>query len=392
LRRLVPWLVAAAVLAALVWAFLPQPVPVELAEVGPRSIEVAVEEEGEARIREVFTVSATIAGKLQRTGLHAGDPVTAGETVVASIGPAAPALLDARSRAVAEAGVEAALSAIDLVRAQVAQAEATLDFMTGEAERATELFDRATIARRILDNAILQQRTAEAARDSALANLTMRERELESARAVLDATEQGGPEGCCVTLTAPVSGRVLRVVTENEQVVQPGQPILEIGDPSNLEVVVELLSRDAVRVAAGAAARITGWGGPALAARVRRVDPSAETRVSALGIDEKRVQVILDLDGAPEDWALLGHGYRVIVGIELWRGDDVLSVPIGALFRDGSDWAVFVAEDGRATLRRIMLGERNGTAAQVLDGLQPGEQVILHPSDRVAEGVRIASG
>jgi HlyD family secretion protein len=391
MRRLVPWIIAALVVAGLVWAFLPQPVAVELAEIGPRTIEVMVEEEGEAQIREVFTVSATIAGKLHRLNLHAGDPVIAGQTVVAEIGPVAPALLDARARAVAEAGVQAAKAAVDLARAQLAQAEATLEFMATEARRSTALFDRGAIAERVLDNAVLEEKTAAAARDSAQANLTVRERELESARAVLEAADNGGTESCCIKLTAPVSGRVLRVVTENEQVVQPGQPIVEIGDPADLEIAVDLLSRDAVRVAAGAKAVITGWGGAPLAAHVRRVDPSAETRVSALGIDEQRVEVILDLDGAAEDRQLLGHGYRVIAQIALWRGEDVLAIPIGALFRDGSDWASFVAVDGRVELRSIMLGERNGDYAQVLEGLQAGDQVILHPSDQIAEGVRIVA-
>ena len=390
MRRLLPLAAALAVIAFLVWAFLPRPVEVELAEVAPRALEVAVEEEGEARIREVFTVSATMAGKLQRIGLHAGDAVQEGEPV-ASIGPAAPMLLDSRSRAVAEATAAAAQAATDLARAQLAQAEATRDFAAGEANRAVALFQKGAMSERAYDNAIREQNTAEAAVASAQANLAVREKELESALAVLRSDAEGAGTACCVEILAPVSGKVLRVLTESEQVVQPGTPILELGDPGNLEIVVELLSRDAVRVAEGAQATVSGWGGPAIPAVVERVEPSAVTRVSALGIDEQRVTVILALTGAAEDRKALGHGFRVIARIALWREEGVLTIPVGALFRDGSDWATYVLRDGRAALQKIDLGERNEDFAQVLGGLQAGDQVILHPSDQVAEGVSVAA-
>lgn len=390
MRRLITAALGLMVLALIVWAFLPRPVEVEVAEVAPRTIDVVVEEQGEARIREVFTVSATIAGKLQRISLHAGDPVIADETVVAVIGPAAPALLDARARAVAEATAAAAGAAVDLAQAQVTQAEATLEFTTSEADRALALYERSAIAKRLLDNAVLARRTSQAALDSARANLAVRLRELESAEAVLASAEANGADNCCVELRAPVSGRVLRVLTESEQVVQPGTPILEIGNPENLEVMVELLSRDAVRVREGAEARITGWGGEPIRARVTRIEPSARTKVSALGIDEQRVEVVLTLEGAPEAWRLLGHGFRVVTRISIWRGDDVLSIPVGALFRDGSDWAAYVLRDGRARLQVITLGERNEDHAQVVAGLTAGQQVILHPSDLVADGARVA--
>ncbi|MBD3765423.1 MAG: HlyD family efflux transporter periplasmic adaptor subunit [Rhodobacterales bacterium] len=388
--RLIPALSALAVLALAVWALLPRPVPVELADIAPRTLEVTIEEEGVARIREVFTVSSPIAGRLSRIGLHPGDAVVAGQTVVASIGPAAPALLDSRARAVAEASVAAAQAAVDLATAQLAQAQAAAEFATAEAARAQALFDRAATSQRLLDAAILDLRTAQAAVDSARANLAVRSRELESARAVLAGTGLSGTQTCCVDVTAPVSGQVLRVLTESEQVVPAGTPILEIGNPGNLEVAVDLLSRDAVRVQPGAAAQVTGWGGPPLAATVARIDPAAVTRVSALGIDEQRVTVILTLGGDPQDWQALGHGFRVIARIGLWRAEDVLSIPVGALFRDGSDWATYVLRDGRAALQRITLGERNDDIAQVLTGLQAGDRVILHPSDRIAPGVRVA--
>lgn len=390
MRRLILAIAVLALLAGIVWAFLPRPVEVEVADVAPRTLEVAVAEEGEARIREVFTISATIGGKLRRIDLHAGDPVFAQKTVVAVIGPAAPALLDSRARSVAEATRSAAQSAVDLAAAQVAQAEAALEFRTAEADRSRALLERAAISQRVLDAAILEQRTAQAALDSAKANLAVRKRELESAEAVLGTGDPSGAEACCVDIIAPVSGRVLRVLTENEQVVQPGTPIMEIGNPGNLEIAVDLLSRDAVRVREGSEAQITGWGGAPIAARVERIEPSAKTKVSALGIDEQRVGVILNLRGDPADWQLLGHGFRVIAHINLWKGEGVLSIPVGALFRDGSDWATYVVQDGRARLRIITLGERNESFAQVLSGVPVGEEVILHPSDLIADGVAVS--
>lgn len=391
MRRLALALTLLAIVGLAVWALLPRPVAVELAEVGPATITVTVEEEGEARIREVFVVSATIAGQLQRINLHAGDTVVADQTVVALIGPAPPALLDARSRAVADATVAAAQAAVDLARAQHLQAEATLEFRTAEANRAKALYERLAISESARDAAVLDERTARAAVDSATANLAVRERELESARAVIEAASGPGPAPCCEQLVSPVSGHVLRVLTENAQVVAPGTPILEVGNPGDLEIVVDLLSRDAVRVRPGAAARITGWGGEALTAQVDRIEPSAITRVSALGIEEQRVEIALTLHGDPSRWQALGHGFRAVAEITLWQGEGVLSIPIGALFRDGSDWATYVLRDGRARLQIIRLGERDSQRAQVLEGLAAGDQVILHPSDRITDGVRVTA-
>ncbi len=391
MRRILPVLAVLALLGLAVWALLPRPVEVDVAAISPRTIAVTVEEEGTAEIREVFVVSAPIAGRLRRSDLHAGDPVVAGKTVVAAIGPAAPALLDARSRAVAEASLAAAEAAVDLARAQVVQARATLGFRRAEADRAAALFDRAAIARHVLDLALLERDTAEAALQSAEASLAVRGRERDSAAAVLDGTISAAAEACCVTVTAPVSGQVLRVLTEDEQVVGPATPLVEIGDPADLRVRVDLLSRDAVRVRPGAEARITGWGGPDLTAVVERIEPAAETRISALGIDEQRVQVLLRLTGDAKGRQGLGHGYRVVARITLMTVPEALSIPVGALFRDGSDWATFVVKDGTADLRRIALGERDDEFAQVVQGLAAGEEVILHPNDLVSAGVSVTA-
>ena len=391
LRRFITLLVVVAIAGAAAWALWPQPIPVETEAVAKRDIEIFVEEEGKSRIREVFTVSAPISGKMLRVNLHAGDAVIEYDTIIASIKPPDPALLDARSRQVAEAAVEAARAAVDLAAAEVRQAEAQLAFMQSELDRATELARRGTISERAYEKAKLDVETAAASVESAKAALMVKKRELESARAAL--TEGTGSTGgaCCVDVRAPVSGRVLRVLTESEKVVQAGMPLVEIGNPADLEIVADLLSRDAVRIRPGADATIENWGGPPLAAKVSRIDPSATTKVSALGIEEQRVPVILNLEGDPSQWAELGHDFRVVVRISLWKGSNVLAIPVGALFRRGADWVVYVIEDGKAKIETVELGQRNADYAQVTGGLSEGAVVILHPSDQVADGVSVAA-
>ena len=385
MRRLIASAALLATLALLLWVFLPDPVPVETAHIEKGDLTVTVEAEGEARVREVVIVSAPIAGLLQRVTLHPGDTVRTGQTV-ARIGPVTPALLDARARAVAEATAAAAAAAVDLARSQLVQAEATRDFARTEAARARTLFSRAALSQRMLDDATLAERTAEAALASARANLAVREQELQSAQAMLDGAP-AATAACCVDVKTPVAGTILRVATEDEQVLQPGTPIMEIGDLGDMEVVVHVLSRDAVDIAEGAEATVTGWGGPDLPARVDRVEPGATTRVSALGIEEQRVEVRLSLRTPPPP--TLGHGFRVTARITLDRAEGILRVPVAALFRSGGDWAVYTVQDGRAALRLVSLGRRNDEQAEVLTGLEEGATVILHPADTVSDRVRI---
>ena len=387
MRRLASAAAIAAFLGLLVWAFLPDPVQVETAPVSRGDLAVTVEAEGEARIREVVVVSAPITGLLQRVTLHPGDIVAAGQPV-ARIGPVSPALLDARARAIAEATAAAASAAVELARSQLVQAEAALDFARTEADRARTLFARAALSQRLLDDASLAERTAAANVDSARATLAVRERERQSAEAMLNGDATSGPM-CCIAVASPVAGSILRVLTEDEQVVQAATPILEIGNLGDMEIVVHVLSQDAVGIAAGAEATVTGWGGPDLAARVDRVEPSASTRVSALGIEEQRVEVRLSLSGPSP--STLGHGFRVTARITLDKAGNVLRVPVAALFRSGGDWAVYSVVEGRAALRPVSLGRRNDDLAEVLGGLDETDTVILHPSDEVSDRVRIAT-
>ena len=389
-------IVAALVLLAVAagaWALRPQPVPVDVAVIGSGPMEVTVEDEGITRIRDIYTISAPVGGKAQRSPRRVGDSVKADETILAVIEPGDPGFLDIRTQRVSEAQIEGLRAAIDLAEAQVQQARAQLEFAQSDLNRAMELALRDTISQRAYDQVRFEVATAESGLASAEATLEVRRRELASAEAGLiqPGSAATGNAACCINVMAPIDGRVLRVAVESAQVVQAGTPLIEIGDPRDLEVVVDLLSRDAVRVEPGAQARITGWGGAEeLSARVARVEPSGFTKVSALGIEEQRVRTILEFTEDSAARSRLGHNFRVVARIAVWQADDVVTVPLGALFRDGESWAVFVVENGTATLRRVAIGERTMREAELRDGLLIGERVILHPSDRIADGAAVA--
>jgi HlyD family secretion protein len=392
IRRLITVAVISGVIAAGIWALWPQPAPVDVALIARGPLEVTVEDEGTTRVREVYTVSAPITGKMLRPPQKVGDEVVAGKTVVAVLQPTDPQFLDVRTQRVNEAAIEAAEAAVTFAEAQVTQARSQLTFMQGDLRRATELSARQAIAERTLDKAKLDVASAEAALASAIATLEVRRQELESARArmIQPGQQSTGGGTCCIQVLAPISGRVLKIVAENEQVVQAGAPLIDIGDPGALEVTVDLLSRDAVRVDAGAIARIENWGGETLNAKVRRVEPAGFTKISALGIEEQRVKVVLDFTDPPQAWQRLGHGFRIIARIVVWRGDDVLQVPLGALFRHGDAWAVFKVADGRARITPVDIAERNLRTARVTNGLSEGDTIILYPSDRIVDGIRVA--
>ena len=394
-RRVVLWGGLALILAAGIFhAFMPQPVLVDLAVAGRGPLVVTVDDEGETRVKDVFVVSAPVMGRVLRIEAEVGDVVAAGETVVAEIEPVAPGFLDLRSRAEAEAELRAAEAGRVLAAADLKRARAELEFAGIERDRAEKLLRKEWISASAYDAAERTYETREAEVETAQAALEVREHELEhaSARLLSPADTQAVQEPCnCVPIRAPVDGRVLRVFHESAGVVQAAEPLLEIGDPENLEIVVDLLSSDAVKVRAGQSVIVEEWGGGApLAGRVRRVEPFGFTKVSALGIEEQRVNVIIDFTDPKERWARLGHGYRVEARIVLWHGEDVLKVPQGALFRQDGQWSVYVAEDGRARLRAVTLGHGNGFEAEIADGLAAGETIVLHPSDRIAPDIGIA--
>ncbi|MCW8914760.1 MAG: efflux RND transporter periplasmic adaptor subunit [Magnetovibrio sp.] len=378
----------------LLWAFTPAPVAVDLKRVQHAPMEVTVDGEGRTRVHDMYTVSAPVSGRIQRVEVHVGDDVISDQTLLATIEPSQPQFLDARAQAQAEAAVKAAEAASSLAQAELKRFQAELRFAQANSRRARDLFAKQTISEREFDQAELEVATHVAAVDSALATLKVRAFELETARAALinPANVSAHKPSCCVEVRAPVSGKVLRVLRESEGVIEIASPLIEIGDPTRMEIVVDLLSSDAVRIREGATVNIDGWGGTkTLKGQVRRIEPYGYTKISALGIEEQRVNVIIDFVGTPEDWAELGHGFRVEAQIREWQNDNVLQIPVGALFRNGEDWAVFIDDNGTAKLTTITIGHTNGRTVQVLSGLSEAVKVISHPSDRVNDGVKIVA-
>lgn len=394
-RRIFYTVLVAAIGGGLVHAFMPQPMPVDIGQVTRGDMQVTLDGEGRTRVRDVYVVSSPVTGRKLRISRKVGEAVRAAETVLVSIEPSDPSFLDVRSQAEAASRIKTAEAGSSLAQADLKRYQAELDFARSDLERAIALVKRGTISTRDLDRAKLAMRTKEAAVAMAKAAMRVKRFELETARAALiDPSEAGGERagGCCVEVRSPVDGQVLRVLVESESVVAAGAPLLEIGDPRRLEIIVDLLSSDAVQVKVGDEVLIDEWGGDKiLTGRVRRIEPAGFTKVSALGIEEQRVNVLIDLIGPPADYDRLGHGFRVETNIVVWRGKDVLLMPMSALFRQDDDWAVFSVAAGKAVLRRIKIGRTNGVYAELLEGLEPDDKVIRHPSDIVVDGALVAA-
>lgn len=402
--------VAAVVAVLLVIALRPTPIDVELAAVTRGAMRVTVDEEGMTRIRDKFLMTAPVAGAISRIELEPGDRVRRGD-VFATIHPERPPLLDARTRAERSARVEAARAAVSAARAEEQRVAAVLAHAQSELRRARPLNKAGAIADAELDTYETQARSAEEAHRAASAAVAQAASELEAARAALvdDASpvglgtngKRGGEEpaaasrvgaraGRAVPVRIPVDGVVLRRLRESESVVPAGEGLLEVGDPQRLEVVADFLSTDAVRIPAGAAVIVDQWGGGrSLDGRVRRVEPSGFTKVSALGVEEQRVNVIVDFTDPVEAWQALGDGFRVEVRAVLWEAPDVLKAPVGSLFRQGEAWAVYVERDGRAERRTVTIGHRNDREAELTAGLSEGDRVVMHPSDSLTTGSRV---
>jgi HlyD family secretion protein len=381
---------AVLILVLLILAFRPQPIAVDAGETRRGPMQVTVRDEGRTRVREEYIVSAPVSGQLLRVPYKSGATVKAGQ-VVARIMPGDPAFLDARARAEAQASVRAAEAALSAARAELERAEAQARFAQTEAARMERLREQNLTSAESLDQARLALRVAESAQASAEDNVRMREAQLESARVHLTQPGAVDTESEPVAVFAPVSGQVLRVARESAGVITAGAEIMSLGDPTDLEVVVELLTTDAVPVEAGADVIIEDWSRARepLAGRVRLVEPYGFLKVSALGVEEQRVNVIVDFTGPPGEWSELGHGYRVEAAIVTWQADDVVQAPVAALFRSDGRWSVFRIETGRAVLTPLETGRDNGETAQVLSGIAAGERVVLYPGEEIEHGVRI---
>ncbi|SMC60411.1 HlyD family efflux transporter periplasmic adaptor subunit [Rhizobium sp. RU36D] len=385
-KRLALFLLLAALAGGLAYAMREQPQPVDTATVVSGPMRVTISQEGSTRVRDVYTVSAPIAGHLARTLLVEGDRVRADITVVAAIHPLDPPLIDRRSLAELTAARDGARASVRMAEIESRRVQFDLDLARKNLDRAVQLAKTGVMAESALQKAGTDVEVLEAQADQMRAAIELRKAELSSIEAKLSQPTETADmrRTCCVNLTAPVDGVVLSVFAKSEQPIAVGAKIAEIGDPRDLEVQVDLLSSDAVRLAPGAKAEIIDWGGDrALPATVRRVEPAGFTKVSALGIEEQRVNLVLDLDeGDPR----LGHGFRVYARMTLWQSENALQVPISALFRNGREWNLFTLRDGRARQVPLEIGHMNDETAEVLSGLSQGDVVILHPRDTLADG------
>ncbi len=388
----------ALVAGALAAAFWPKPTMVDMGEVTRGTMRLTIDEEGRTRVRDAYIVSTPVAGQLQRVSVQPGDPVTRGKTIVAHMRPSNPAALDIRTREQALAAVTAAQAALRVARADLNAALANRELAQAELARIEQLVQRGISTDAALERGQQAARVAQAKVDTAEAAIAMREAEIANAQAQLIGFDDQrlaaaiGASADDIPLYAPADGRILRVIQQSETFLPAGAPVMEIGDiASDLEVVVDLLSTDAVQVAIGDPVIIADWGGPKeLTGKVIRVDPFGITQYSALGVEEQRVNAVIAFASPPEDYSGLGHGFRVEARIIVWESEDTLIVPASALFRSRDNWAVFVVQNDIAQRRNIEIGPNNGIEAQVKSGLSEGDRVILYPSSGLSEGMRVA--
>jgi HlyD family secretion protein len=378
----------AAIGGALYIAFKPNPVLVDLAEVRSGPMQVTVEEDGITRIRDVYAVSSPIAGHLDRVAFSVGDPVQQGEAIT-RIHPLDPPFLDTRTRTELMAAIDAARSGVSMAEVELTRARTARDLAKASQERARELARTNIVSKSALERMEGELELAEAQVASAEAMIALRRAELASAQARLaqpGQTQITAADGqCCVAIPSPIDGIILSLNARSEQAAAVGQLIAEVGDPADLEITVDVLSADAVRVRPGTPVRITDWGGEAvLEAVVERIEPSAFTKVSALGIAEQRVNAILTLNEQPP--AELGHGFRVLASMVTWSSDDALQVPVSALYRADGGWAVFVIEDGIARVAAVEIGHMTDSTAEILAGLDAGDRIVLYPGDTLEDG------
>ena len=392
-------IVAVLVVVALGYAFWPRPVLVDMTEVKRGPIVVTIDEDARTQVHNIYVVSTPIAGRLMRVTLEPGDTVVQGETIVARMLPTNPAALDIRTKEQAQAAVQAAQAALRVAQADYMRANADYELAQENYDRTKQLWESDTVSKAALDRAERELQAARAALDTATAAISMRAAELKNAQAQLIgfddqrlAAALGAGQLRPIPLKSPATGTVLRVMQESETVLPAGTPIMEIGNiEEDLEVVVELLSTDAVQVKPGDRVIIDKWGGIGpLSGVVDRIDPWGFTKFSALGVEEQRVRVYVRFTDPPQSRGRLGHGFRVEARIVIWEEEDAVIVPSSALFRDAGSWAVFVVSDGVVEIRRVGVGQNNGVTASIASGLEPGERIVLYPGSELEPGTRVA--
>ena len=380
-------LVVGAVVAIAVW---PTPVPVDVMPSTRGPLAVTVDDEGETRVRHRYVVSAPLTGRVLRIELEPGDPVVRGRTVVARLRAEAPPLIDVRTRTEAESGVATARAGLGRAEAELRRATAVVELARADLRRQRDLAASQLTTQQAVDLATSNARASEEGVRASEFAVAAGRSQLDQASARLMVPTLAA-SGRVLSVTAPVDGVVLKRLRESESVVSAGEPLMEIGNPvTDLEIVSDLLSTDAVRVKAGAKVIVEQWGGErVLAATVRRVEPSGFTKISALGVEEQRVNVVIDFADPADAWKALGDGYRVEVRIVIWEAADVVKVSTSALVRQGAEWTVFVVDGDRIRRVTVDVGQRNSEEAEIRSGLEAGVQVVVHPSDRVIDGALV---
>lgn len=392
--RILVWLILAGAGAAVYFALQPQPLEVDLATAVRGPMQVALSEEGQTRVHDRYMVSAPLAGRVLRIEHEPGDSVRAGTTVLAKFQPSSPEFLDTRTLAEAEAHVKTSQAAVDRSRVDLDRALAERKHAESELDRHLKLHRDGLLADDRLETARLRAETTQEAVRAAESSITVAEAELSRAKTSLIQAGVAPSSGSqVITLRSPISGVVLQRLRESEAVVPSGEPLLEIADPDNLEIVSDMLSSDAVKISQGDKVLIEQWGGDrVLLGTVRRVEPYGFTKISALGVEEQRVNVIVDFDDVRDAWEALGDGYRVEIAVVIWEEADILKVPSSSLFRDGEQWAVYTVDElGLVSLQQIQIGRRNALEAQVVGGLKEGDQVIAYPGDEIVDGIEVVA-
>lgn len=389
-RRRLPWLAGLMLIGLIIVGLWPRAIPVEVAAVTQGPLVVTVDEEGMTRVRHRHVITAPVAGQLRRIDWKAGAPVAAGQTVLAVLETGGADFLDARLLAQAEARVRAAEAAREAAKAQRDRVATAAKLYAADLTRARALRQDKVISAQEFD--AVQMRSDASAQEQRAAEFSylVAEHELQQAQALLSRGQPGGSHAEPLVITSPVGGRILRVMQESARMVPAGFPLMEVGDHTDLEVRIEVLSRDGVAIQPGARVQLEQWGGAEpLTARVRLVEPSAFTKISALGVEEQRVYVVADFVDPIEKRLTLGDSYRVEARIVVWENANALQAPSGALFQRGGAWRTFVIEGGQARSRTVKVGRGNGVQTEILDGLRAGDRVVVYPGDKVFDGTRV---
>jgi len=396
IKAALKFVIGISVIGLLIFSFLPEPIKVDIINVKKGDLLVTLEGEGKTRIHDIYVVSTPIDGRITRIESEAGDLVTAGKTVIANMYPANPQFLDKRSEIQAKADVSGAKAALALSNARVKQARAQLDFELSEFKRIKELFDKHSISQSGIERAELRIKTLRAELETAQSNHKVMMSRLDVAKARLlkpeettDASKEDNLH-CQVCIHSPVDGMVLRILHKSESIVPVGTPLVEIGNPADLEINIEMLSTNAVNVKVGDEALIKRWGGNEdIKARVRVIEPSGFTKISALGVEEQRVNVILSFTDPIEKWQALGDAFRVEAAIITARVDSIIKIPLSALFRQNEIWSVFKVINGKVVLQAVEVGHKNDRFAEIKSGLDLDEQIIIHPGNNIEEGISV---